>query len=167
MGDKCNPEGEEVQEVLDHEEVLESEVASLNDQVLRLRAEMDNYRKRVDRTTQSLVKQATAAVLRDVLLVADDLDRAVVSLEGVFNPEQVREGDELTRDRIRLLLEGQGVVPIEAEGIFDPLMHEAVATQPSSELSSGTITREVQRGYRWGEEVLRATRVEVAIAEES
>ena len=162
MGDKCNPEGEEVQEVLDREEVLESEV-----QVLRLRAEMDNYRKRVDRTTQSLVKQATAAVLRDVLLVADDLDRAVVSLEGVFNPEQVREGVELTRDRIRLLLEGQGVVPIEAEGIFDPLMHEAVATQPSSELSSGTITREVQRGYRWGEEVLRATRVEVAIAEES
>lgn len=164
MCDKCNPEGEEV---LDRGGGLESEVSSLNDQVLRLRAEMDNYRKRVERTTQLLVKQATAAVLRDVLVVADDLDRAVVSLEGVLNPEQVREGVELTRDRVRLLLEGQGVVPIEAEGIFDPLLHEAVATQPSSEISSGTITREVQRGYRWGEEVLRATRVEVAIAEES
>jgi molecular chaperone GrpE len=164
MCDKCNPEGEEV---LDRGGALESEVSSLNDQVLRLRAEMDNYRKRVERTTQLLVKQATAAVLRDVLVVADDLDRAVVSLEGVLNPEQVREGVELTRDRVRLLLEGQGVVPIEAEGIFDPLLHEAVATQPSSEISSGTITREVQRGYRWGEEVLRATRVEVAIAEES
>ena len=167
MCNKCNPEGEEVQEVLDCGGGLESEVSSLNDQVLRLRAEMDNYRKRVERTTQLLVKQATAAVLRDVLVVADDLDRAVVSLEGVLNPEQVREGVELTRDRVRLLLEGQGVVPIEAEGIFDPLLHEAVATQPSSEISSGTITREVQRGYRWGEEVLRATRVEVAIAEES
>ena len=164
MCDKCNPEAEEV---LDRGGGLESEVSSLNDQVLRLRAEMDNYRKRVERTTQLLVKQATAAVLRDVLVVADDLDRAVVSLEGVLNPEQVREGVELTRDRVRLLLEGQGVVPIEAEGIFDPLLHEAVATQPSSEISSGTITREVQRGYRWGEEVLRATRVEVAIAEES
>ena len=167
MCNKCNSEGEEVQEVLDRGGALESEISSLNDQVLRLRAEMDNYRKRVERTTQSLVKQATAAVLRDVLVVADDLDRAVVSLEAVLNPEQVREGVELTRDRVRLLLEGQGVVPIEAEGIFDPLLHEAVATQPSSELSSGTITREVQRGYRWGEEVLRATRVEVAIAEES
>ena len=164
MCDKGNPEGEEV---LDRGGGLESEVSSLNDQVLRLRAEMDNYRKRVERTTQLLVKQATAAVLRDVLVVADDLDRAVVSLEGVLNPEQVREGVELTRDRVRLLLEGQGGVPIEAEGIFDPLLHEAVATQPSSEISSGTITREVQRGYRWGEEVLRATRVEVAIAEES
>lgn len=167
MCNKCNPEGEEVPEVLDRGGGLESEVSSLNDQVLRLRAEMDNYRKRVERTTQLLVKQATAAVLRDVLVVADDLDRAVVSLEGVLNPEQVREGVELTRDRVRLLLKGQGVVPIETAGIFDPLLHEAVATQPSSELSSGTITREVQRGYRWGEEVLRATRVEVAIAEES
>ncbi len=160
-----NPESEEVEEVLDREEVLEIEVASLKDQVLRLRAEMENYRKRVERTTQSLVKQASASVLRDVLVVADDLDRAVVSLEGVLNPEQIREGVQLTRDRVRLLLEGQGVVPIEAQGIFDPLLHEAVATQPSSELSAGTITKEVQRGYRWGDEVLRATRVEVAVAE--
>ena len=135
-----NPESEEVEEVLDREEVLEIEVASLKDQVLRLRAEMENYRKRVERTTQSLVKQASASVLRDVLVVADDLDRAVVSLEGVLNPEQIREGVQLTRDRVRLLLEGQGVVPIEAQGIFDPLLHEAVATQPSSELSAGTIT---------------------------
>lgn len=160
-----HPESGNVQEVVGREELLESEVASLNEQVLRLRAEMENYRKRVERTTQSLVRQAAATVLRDVLSVADDLDRAVVSLDGVLNPEQVLEGVQLTRDRIRTLLEVQGVVPIEATGVFDPILHEAVATQPTADLAPGTITREVQRGYRWGEEVLRASRVEVAVNE--
>jgi molecular chaperone GrpE len=160
-----HPEDGDVQEAVGREKVLENEVASLNEQVLRLRAEMENYRKRIDRTTHSLIRQASATVLRDVLSVADDLDRAVVSLDGALNPEQVRAGVELTRGRIRTLLERQGVVPIEAVGAFDPIFHEAVATHPTADLPPGTITREVQRGYRWGEEVLRASRVEVAVVE--
>lgn len=150
----------------EREAALEAEVAALNDQLLRLRAEMDNFRKRVNRTTDDLIQQAKSSLLQDILSVADDLDRTLAALDAGSDPQRAREGVQLTRSRLESLLQARGVRAIEADGVFDPRWHEAVATRPSADRPAGTITAEVQTGYRWGDDVLRAARVEVAVAED-
>ena len=148
----------------DREAELEAEVASLNDQLLRLRAEMENFRKRVNRTTDDLIQQAKSSLLRDILSVADDLDRTLTALDAGSDPTSAREGVQLTRSRLESLLQARGVRAIETDGVFDPHWHEAVATRPSADVPAGSITAELQAGYRWGDDVLRAARVEVAVA---
>lgn len=145
---------------------LAAEVAALNDQLLRQRAEMDNFRKRVNRTTDDLIQQATSSLLGDILSVADDLDRTLAALDSGSNPRSAREGVQLTRNRLEALLQARGVRVIDTDGVFDPRWHEAVATRPSADVPAGTITAELQAGYRWGDDVLRAARVEVAVADD-
>ena len=162
----ADPREREAEAGSEREAELEAEVAALDDQVLRLRAEMDNFRKRVNRTTDDLIQQAKSTLLRDMLSVADDLDRTLAALDAGSDPRSAREGVQLTRNRLESLLATRGVRPIEAEGVFDPHWHEAVATRPSAEVPAGTITAELQAGYRWGDDVLRAARVEVAVADD-
>ncbi|MDE2901838.1 MAG: nucleotide exchange factor GrpE [Chloroflexota bacterium] len=150
----------------EREAELEAEVAALNDQLLRQRAEMDNFRKRVNRTTDDLIQQAKSSLLGDILSVADDLDRTLAALDSGSDPRSAREGVQLTRNRLEALLQARGVRVIDTDGVFDPRWHEAVAARPSSDLPAGTITAEVQAGYRWGDDVLRAARVEVAVADD-
>ena len=145
---------------------LAAEVAALNDQLLRQRAEMDNFRKRVNRTTDDLIQQAKSSLLGDILSVADDLDRTLAALDSGSDPRSAREGVQLTRNRLEALLQARGVRVIDSDGVFDPRWHEAVATRPSADVPAGTITAELQAGYRWGDDVLRAARVEVAVADD-
>ena len=165
LAKEMSTEGLGTTEVSDESVETAMEFDLLNEQVLRLRAEMDNYRKRVERTTDDLVQSSKASLLRDVLSVVDDLDRALLAFNDPSNLDAVRTGVELTHERLRALLEAQGVRPVDAKGEFDPRVHSAVATRPTAEVSPGTITSELQRGYYWGEDVLRAALVEVAVAE--
>lgn len=150
----------------EREAQLEADVEALNDQLLRVRAEMDNFRKRVNRTTEDLIQQAKASLLRDMLSVADDLDRTLAAFDAGSNPQRAREGVELMRNRLESLLQARGVRAIDTDGVFDPRWHEAVAARPSADVPAGTITAELQAGYRWGDDVLRAARVEVAVADD-
>ncbi len=150
----------------EREAELEAEVEALNDQLLRLRAEMDNFRKRVNRTTDDLIQQAKSSLLGDILSVADDLDRTLAALDAGSDAASAREGVQLTRGRLDALLQARGVRSIETDGVFDPHWHEAVATRPSADVPAGTITAEIQAGYRWGDDVLRAARVEVAVSDD-
>jgi len=145
---------------------LEAEVATLNDQLLRQRAEMDNFRKRVNRTTEDLIQEAKSSLLRDILSVADDLDRTLAALDSGSDPRSAREGVQLMRNRLDTLLQTRGVRAIATDGVFDPRWHEAVAARPRADVPAGTITAELQPGYRWGDDVLRAARVEVAVADD-
>ncbi|MYD92220.1 MAG: nucleotide exchange factor GrpE [Chloroflexi bacterium] len=162
----ADPREREAEAGSERETELEAEVAALNDQVLRLRAEMDNFRTRGNRTTDDLIQQAKSSLLRDILSVADDLDRTLAALDAGSDPQSAREGVQLTRSRLESLLATRGVRPIETDGVFDPRWHEAVATRPSADVPAGTITAELQAGYRWGQDVLRAARVEVAVADD-
>lgn len=145
------------------EVALREELEQWKDRALRLEAEMDNFRKRLQRLADERIAADRERLLRDFLAVADDLARAL-SADGA-DVESIRQGVELTSRSLMHLLTRQGVTPIEAEGQpFDPAWHEAVGTVPASQANAppDTIVHVVQTGYRIGDRLLRPARVIVA-----
>jgi molecular chaperone GrpE len=131
----------------------------LND-LKRLAADFDNYRKRAARDQESLVARAHERLVKQLLPVLDDLARA---LEAAAKHEeaQLEEGVELVHRALADLLAKEGLAEIETNGRFDPHVHEALLSQPS-EAEEGSVIQVVQKGYRLGDRVLRPARVIVA-----
>jgi molecular chaperone GrpE len=127
----------------------------------RVAADFDNYRKRVAREQALLRSLATADLVRALLPVVDDLERALDAAEH-HDEAKVIEGVRLTRDTLLATLRTQGLEEIDADGMFDPHVHEALLAQPAEGVAAGSILEVVQRGYRLGDTVLRPTRVVVA-----
>ena len=140
----------------------EEELAAANDKFVRLQADMDNYRKRMGRTVLDIVKVRRGDFLLAMLPVVDNLDRALesVELESV-DAASVLEGVRLTKKQMLDVLKSQGVVPIEAEGPFDPSFHEVVATVSDSNREDGDIVDVIRPGYMFDEVVLRPASVRV------
>jgi molecular chaperone GrpE len=131
------------------------------DALQRLKAEFDNYRRRQDRERQSIADGATRDLVRDLLPVMDNLERAVAALGD--QGEGIVAGLEMVRGQLAGLLAGHGVEEIQAMGRdFDPTVHEAIAQVPSGEHAEGTVIEVVEKGYRHADHVLRPTRVVVA-----
>ncbi len=130
------------------------------DKYLRALAELDNTRKRLERTYQERLLQARRDLLRRFLVVADNLERA---LEAAKSGGDIVEGVELTYRELQRFLSEQGVEPIEAVGRpFDPMLHEAVGVVSSDGVEEETVVNELQRGYTHRGELLRPALVEVA-----
>lgn len=130
------------------------------DKYLRALAELENTRKRLERTYQDRVTRATRDLLRRFLTVADNLERA---LEVAKGGGDIVAGVELTYRELRRLLSEQGVEPIAAVGQpFDPMIHEAVGVISSDGVEEETVMVELQRGYTHHGELLRPALVEVA-----
>ena len=144
--------------------VLRAEVESVNEQLLRVRADTDNYRKRLERTTEDLVRSAKRALYLELLSLADDLERALASSRDGVSDGPFVEGVELTLNRLHDMLARHGIRAIESTGAFDPNLHEAVVTVSSTDTPDGQVVEELGRGYFWGDAVLRASRVSVAVA---
>ena len=125
------------------------------DALQRLKAEFDNYRKRVARERAALVAGASERLVRELLPVVDDLERAV-NHEG-----DIEEGVRLVHRALSDALAKEGLTEIETEGPFDPHTQEALLAQPS-EAEEGTVIEVLQRGYRLGDRVLRPARVVVS-----
>jgi molecular chaperone GrpE len=135
------------------------------DALQRLKAEFDNFRKRNDRDRQTIAVGATREVVRGLLPVMDNLERAVLALGD--QGEQIVAGLEMVRGQLAALLTGHGVEEIAAHGeAFDPTVHEAIAAVPSPGHSEGTVIEVVEKGYRHSEHVLRPSRVVIAAAEQ-
>ncbi|MGD9695986.1 MAG: nucleotide exchange factor GrpE [Thermoleophilia bacterium] len=131
------------------------------DQLLRLKAEFDNYRKRTERDRQAQALGATRDVVKGLLPVMDNLERAVAALGD--QGEGIVAGLEMVRGQLAGLLEGHGVREIEAAGReFDPSVHEAIAQVPAPGTPGGTVIEVVEKGYRHVDHVLRPTRVVVS-----
>lgn len=131
------------------------------EQLLRVAAEFDNYRKRTAREAVQLRQTAAANLLRDLLPVLDNLERALEHAEDRANG--LAQGVEMILKQLRDLLAGAGAEPIGAVGEpFNPQVHEALAHQPSDAHPPDTVVLEYQRGYRLGDQVLRAARVVVS-----
>jgi molecular chaperone GrpE len=132
----------------------------LND-LKRLAADFDNYRKRVAREHAALAERANERLLNELLPVLDDLERA---LEAAAEHEEVKleEGGKLVHRSFLALLERHGLSEIEANGAFDPHVHEALLAQPAEDAEEGSVLQVLQKGYRLGDRVLRPARVIVA-----
>ncbi len=135
-----------------------------DDSYLRLAADFDNYRKRVAREHAQLTRRANERLLNELLPVLDDLERA---LEAAAQHEEAKleEGVQLVHQSLSALLERHGLTEIEANGPFDPHVHEALLAQPGDGAEEGSVLQVLQKGYRLGEHVLRPARVIVAQGE--
>jgi molecular chaperone GrpE len=128
---------------------------------LRALADFDNYRRRVERERASAAQRGKRDIILSLLEVMDGFDRALQHM--VNSPSSVTGGVEAIHRQLLGLLEAQGVTPFNSVGeVFDPGLHEAIAPVASDEHAPGVVTDELQRGYRWGDEVLRPARVRVA-----
>jgi molecular chaperone GrpE len=140
--------------------LLRGELEQEQQRNLRLRADFDNLRKRAARDTLAAVPEGRRAALRPLLPVLDALERALAA--GSRDPD-FYEGVTSTHRLFLSALAEAGAEPIPTVGHpFDPRIHEAVAADPSPDFAPGTVAREVRRGWRLGDELLRPAEVVVA-----
>lgn len=150
---------------------LETEVGELHDQLLRALAEAENQRRRSQREREEAVRYAAAPMLRDLLAVADNLQRALESVPGDVADDNgafktLLEGVQLTARELQTVFERHGIVKLEPMGErFNPHHHEAMFEVPDPEQPSGTIVQVVQPGYLLHDRLLRPARVGVAKAD--
>lgn len=167
-------DGVETEELRERVALLERERDEQLNDLKRLAADFDNFRKRAERDRAALVAHASERLVKELLPVLDDLERALAAAdqreEAVGDPVERRgggvgefvEGVRLVERSLRTTLEHSGLQEIEADGArFDPHLHEALLTQPA-DVEEGTILQVLQRGYRLGERVLRPARVVIA-----
>jgi molecular chaperone GrpE len=146
------------QKLAELEAARDSAIADLQ----RVAADFDNYRKRTARDHEALTARAAERLVKELLPVLDDLERA---LEAAQQHEEVKleEGVRLVHRELSHVLAKEGLVAVGTDGKFDPHEHEALLTQPS-DAEEGAILEVIQKGYRLGDRVLRPARVVVASA---
>lgn len=156
----------------DDVQALRAERDDYYDRLLRTTADFDNYRKRIERERREVSEAASADLIRDLLPVVDDLERAlnasaaVAEKEGeADNTATLRRGVELIHRQLLEALRKRGAEPFETMGqLFDPAWHEAISYEAGSNRPEGEILGEVRRGYRLGQRLLRPAQVRVAKA---
>jgi molecular chaperone GrpE len=142
---------------------LQRERDEFRDRWMRTAAEFENYRKRVDRERREQADQAVLELLRELLLVVDDFERALAA--GGEGGEAYRKGVELIYGKLHELLRKQGVEPIEALGAdFDPNLHQAVVHEETAAHRDAEVIAELRRGYTIHGRLLRPAMVKVAKA---
>lgn len=137
--------------------------AEYYEQLLRLKAEFDNSRKRLERERSEAIKFANEELLAEILPVVDNIDRAMASLAEGHDPAKVQDGLKLAQKELHDVLEQHGVSVVKAVGeIFNPELHEAVAVGQKEGAEDGTILDEIQRGYTLNGRLIRPSRVRIA-----
>jgi molecular chaperone GrpE len=127
----------------------------------RVAADFDNFRKRTARDQAELVERAAERLVKELLPVLDDLERALEAAEQ-HEEAKLEEGVRLVHRALADALRREGLVEIETDGTFDPHVHEALLAQPVEDAESGAVVQVLQKGYRLGDRVLRPARVIVA-----
>jgi molecular chaperone GrpE len=138
----------------------ESKVSEFRDSWMRSQAEFQNYKKRIERDNEMMYASMKGDIVKKVLPVLDDLERAMQN-----RPEDSAwaNGIELIVRKLQNVLDSEGIKRIEAEGVtFDPNFHEAISHEPNDTVESGHVIAVVQNGYMLGERVIRPALVRVA-----
>lgn len=160
----AGPSAEEEQAVSEYKEKLVAALHEAEEVKLRCLAEMDNYKKRLQREKEEQAAYAAEKILTDILPTLDNFDLALQY--GAQAPEACKDmlvGLEMTRGMLLDVLKKHGLSPVGEVGQpFDPNDHEAVSNETDSGVEQGRITRVLQKGYRLGSRLLRPARVIVA-----
>lgn len=148
---------------------LAERVKSLEEELLRTRAEMENQRKRSLRDLEQARRFGLEKVLADLVQVADNLERGLEAAEqSSATVESIREGKALTLTQLNKVLKSQGVEEVDPmDQPFDPELHQAMTTEVSTKQPPGTVIRVFQKGYRLHERLLRPAMVVVSKAPDS
>ena len=128
----------------------------------RTAADFDNFRKRATREREEYVTLANERLVKELLPILDDLERALVAATE-HEEAALEDGVRLVHRALENLLERQGIKEIDAAGMFDPHVHEALLSQPS-DAAEGSVIDVVQKGYTLGDRVVRPARVVIAAA---
>ena len=144
-------------------EELEAERAKLKDQLLRTAADFDNYRKRARKDVELAERKGKEAVLREILPVIDNLERAVAASADAVDVQAVRDGVNMVLKRFEESAARLGIERVESVGQrFDPNLHDAFQQVETDEVAPGTVVQEYQPGYKMGDKLLRPAMVVVA-----
>ncbi len=144
---------------------LEAEKQELRDRMLRIAAEFENWKKRSRKEQADTEQKAKESVLRDMLEVIDNLERANAAFADSTDPKAVQQGVHLVLRLFQSKLERQDVRPFEAKGQpFDPRVHDAISQVPTADAPPGSVLNELQKGYKMGDRLLRPASVVVAVA---
>lgn len=141
----------------------QAEAADLRDRWMRTQAEFANARKRMEKQRTLTYQNATADLAGKILPVLDDFERAIENVPAEISEHSWFEGIDLVQRKLLTILENFDLTLIEAVGQpFDPNLHEAIHQEPSDEFESGVVIRELQKGYKLGDRVIRPSLVSVA-----
>ncbi|WP_457631385.1 nucleotide exchange factor GrpE [Oceanithermus sp.] len=140
------------------------EIETLKDKYMRLLADFDNYRKRMQAEVEAARKEGEIGAIRAILPVLDDLERALEHAGA--KPETIAEGVRAVHQGFQRILSGLGVEPVPGEGEpFDPGVHEAIGVVEGDE--DEKVAQVYQKGYRYGEQLIRPARVAVTKKKEA
>lgn len=142
----------------DKNKKLENELEALKDRLLRLSSEYENYRRRTDKEKEGIYTNACEDILKRILPVLDNLERAAV-VEGDL--DDIKKGIDMTIRQFIDALEKLDVVEIDATGEFDPNVHQAVMHNKDEAFGANQVAEVFQKGYKRGDKVIRHTMVRV------
>ena len=135
------------------------------DKYLRMAADLDNFRKRARRENEDAERRGRETLLRDLLPVFDNLERAAAHASQAVDAKAVVDGVRMVIKQFEATLERIGITRVQTSNVpFDPNVHEAIQHQETNEHPPGTVVAEVQAGYQMGEKLVRAAMVVVAKA---
>lgn len=151
----------EDEEGLSELEQAQQEAKEARDEMLRMRAETDNLRKRLQKEKQDCVQFANERLIKQLIPIFENLDRALKAPDT--NVESLKEGVQLTSDQVHALFKKENVEPIKAVGEpFDPSVHEVLSQMESNDHDENTVIEEFSKGYRMNGRVLLPSRVVTA-----
>ena len=145
----------------DRLQALEAERDEYLNDLQRVAAEFENYRKRAAREQADFATRAAERLVKELLPVLDDLERALEAA-AAHEEAKLEEGVQLVQRALAAALKREGLVEIAADGPFDPHVHEALLSRLVEDAEPGTVLAVLQKGYRLGDRVLRPARVIVA-----
>jgi len=152
-------------EAPDTVESLRAKIEALEEKLLRVAADFENRRKRVEQQRDDAIRFANVDMLRALLVIVDDFDRSLAAARQADSIESVVKGEALIHANLIKALRDFGLEEIDAlHKPFDPACHEALMQQPSADHPPGTVLEEVARGYRFHDRVVRPSKVIVSKA---
>jgi len=177
--DHLEPQAAEEEREVDELTLAQNERDEYLDALQRLKAEFDNYRKRVARDQQELAARAHERLVKELVPVLDDLERALAQFPrsgaGQADPSapdrlrqayagdgDIEEGVRLVHRQLSEALAKEGLTEVPTDGKFDPQLHEALSTQPAEGTEPGLVLETMEKGYRLNGQVLRPAKVVVS-----
>jgi molecular chaperone GrpE len=158
-----SPKGAEAVAVLEHWVEAEKESSENRDRWMRACADLENYKKRATQEKSRAMKYRHDELLRDLLPILDNLERALSHSEGTGRPDPLTEGVRLIVTMLKDLMAKYGVQEIKAlDEPFDPHLHEAVSRGPSMGTKPNTVIQELEKGYTYQDRLLRPAKVVVS-----